>query len=111
MRVLRHAAPCSKGADLLGCKWPAHPYMPSPLRCSGCLSPTIKVNTKTRDALQALKGKHSYDELLEMFLKLVPEGDDESAFKPEFRLSLLEGVLYDGPRISHAQMRREFGLK
>ncbi len=71
---------------------------------------TIKVNTKTRDALQALKGRHSYDELLEMFLKLVPEGDDEGPFKPEFRLSLLEGLLYDGPRISHEDMKREFGL-
>ena len=72
---------------------------------------TIKLNSKTRDSLQALKGKHSYDELMEMFLKLVPEGDEEGKFKPEFRLSLLEGLLYDGPRISHADMKREFGLK
>jgi hypothetical protein len=72
---------------------------------------TIKLNTATRDALQTLKGNRSYDELLAMFLKLVPEGDDEGKFKPEFRLSLLEGLLYDGPRLSHEQMRREFGLK
>ncbi|MHB8586114.1 MAG: hypothetical protein ACYDDF_09825 [Thermoplasmatota archaeon] len=72
---------------------------------------TIKVNSVTRDALQALKGKRSYDEILGMLLKLVPEGDDEGAFKPEFRLSLLEGLLYDGPRITHEDMRREFGLK
>lgn len=72
---------------------------------------TIKVNSATRDALQALKGRRSYDEILAMLLKLVPEGDDEGAFTPEFRLSLLEGLLYDGPRISHADMRREFGLK
>ena len=71
---------------------------------------TIKVNTRTRDALQALKGSHSYDELMEMFLKLVPEGDDEGRFKAEFRLSLLQGLLYDGPRISHKDMKREFGL-
>lgn len=71
---------------------------------------TIKVSTKTRDALQALKGKHSYDDLMEMFLRLVPEGDDEGTFTPEFRLSLLEGLLYDGPRFSHDEMMREFGL-
>lgn len=71
---------------------------------------TIKVNTQTRDALQGLKGRRSYDELLSMLLKLVPEGDDEGKFKPDFRLSLLEGLLYDGPRISHEDMRREFGL-
>jgi len=72
---------------------------------------TIKVNSETRDALQVLKGKRSYDEILGMLLRLVPEGDNEGRFKPEFRLSLLEGLLYDGPRISHEDMRREFGLK
>lgn len=72
---------------------------------------TIKVNSKTRDALQALKGKRSYDEILGMLLQLVPEGDEEGRFTPEFRLSLLEGLLYDGPRISHEDMRREFGLR
>lgn len=79
----------------------------------GILVPTttIKVNTKTRDALQAMKGKHSYDEILEMFMQLVPAGDDEGAFKPEFRLSLLEGLLYDGPRLSFDQLKSEFGLK
>lgn len=71
---------------------------------------TIKVGMHTRDALQRLKGRRSYDELLSMLLRLVPEGDDEGAFKPEFRLSLLEGLLYDGPRISHDDLRREFGL-
>ena len=71
---------------------------------------TIKVNTQTRDALQALKGGRSYDDLLGMLLKLVPEGDDEGRFTDDFRLSLLEGLLYDGPRISHEDLKREFGL-
>ena len=72
---------------------------------------TIKVSTTTRDALQAMKGKHSYDELLDMLLKLVPEGDDEGKFRPEFRMSLLEGLLYDGPRISFEDLKREYGVK
>lgn len=71
---------------------------------------TIKVNTQTRDALQALKGNRSYDEILALLLKLVPEGDDEGPFTAEFRMSLLEGLLYDGPRISHQDLRREFNL-
>lgn len=71
---------------------------------------TIKLSAATRDALQELKGDRTYDELLTMFLKLVPEGDGEARFKPEFRLSLLEGLLYDGPRLTHEQMKREFGL-
>lgn len=71
---------------------------------------TIKLNTQTRDALSALKGSRSYDDILVMLLRLVPEGDDEGPFTPEFRLGLLEGLLYEGPRISHEDMRREFGL-
>jgi hypothetical protein len=72
---------------------------------------TIKVNAKTRDALQKLKGTRSYDELLGLLLRLVPEGDDEGRFTPEFRLSLLDGMLYDGPLVTHEQMKREFGLE
>lgn len=72
---------------------------------------TIKVSGETRDALQALKGDRTYDEILAMLLKLVPEGDEDGPFKPEFRRSLLDSLLYDGPRISHEDMRREFGLK
>lgn len=71
---------------------------------------TIKVNTHTRDMLQGLKGRRSYDEILSMLLRLVPEGDADGPFTPEFRLSLLEGLLYEGPRISHQDLRREFGL-
>jgi hypothetical protein len=71
---------------------------------------TIKVDTKTRDALQELKGEMSYDDVLSMLLRLVPEGDDEGRFTSEFRRSLLEGLLYEGPRISHEDLRREFNL-
>ena len=69
------------------------------------------VNTWTRDALQEMKGKQSLDEIREMFMHLVPAGDDKGAFKPEFRLSILEGLLYDGPRLSFDQLKSEFGLK
>lgn len=72
---------------------------------------TIKISTRVRNALQTLKGDRSYDELMEMLLRLVPEGDDEGKFKPEFRRSLLEGLLYTGPRLSHEQVKREFGLE
>ena len=71
---------------------------------------TIKVNSQTRDALQGLKGRQSYDEILAKLLRLVPEGDDEGKFTPDFRRSLLDGLLYDGPRISHEDLRKEFGL-
>lgn len=71
---------------------------------------TIKISAKTRDALQSLKGNHSYDELMTMLLKLVPEGDDEGRFTPDFRRSLLEGLLYRGPRLTHDQVKRELGI-
>lgn len=71
---------------------------------------TIKVDTRTRDSLQKLKGRRSYDQLLSMLLRLVPEGDEEGDFTPEFRMSLLEGLLYEGPRVTHEDLRREFGL-
>ncbi|MHB8632862.1 MAG: hypothetical protein ACYDBQ_02680 [Thermoplasmatota archaeon] len=69
---------------------------------------SIKVNTTTRDHLQSLKGRYTYDELMEMLMRLVPEGDEDGKFRPEFRLKLLEGKLYRGPYISHEAMMREF---
>lgn len=71
---------------------------------------TIKVSPGTRDALQAMKGTDSYDHLLERLLSLVPEGDDEGTFTPEFRRSLLDGLLHEGPRLTFDQMKAEFGL-
>lgn len=73
---------------------------------------TIKLDPKTRDALQAMKGKRTYDELLTLLMRLVPEGDDEGTFSPEFRFKLLEAQLdiQHGRTHSHAAMMREFGL-
>ena len=73
---------------------------------------TIKLEPKTRDALQAMKGRHTYDEVLNLLMRLVPEGDDEGKFSPEFRFKLLEAQLdiKAGRTHSHADMMREFGL-
>jgi hypothetical protein len=73
---------------------------------------TIKLDPKTRDALQAMKGKRTYDELLMLLMRLVPEGDEEGKFSPEFRFMLLEAQLdiHHGRTHSHAEMMREFGL-
>ena len=72
---------------------------------------TIKLDPKTRDALQALKGKRTYDELLTLRMQLVPEGDEEGRFSPEFRFMLLEAQLdiHHGRTRSHADVMREFG--
>jgi hypothetical protein len=71
---------------------------------------TIKVQTKTRDALAKLKGDLSYDELLEMLLRTVPEGDEEGKFTAEFRLELLEQRLNPGPYYTMEQVKAELGM-
>ena len=45
-------------------------------------------------------------------MRLVPEGDDEGKFSPEFRFKLLEAQLdiKAGRTHSHEDMMREFGL-
>ena len=71
---------------------------------------TIKVHTKTRDALAALKGDLSYDEILAMLLKTVPEGDEEGKFTAAFRLELLEQRLNPGPYYTMEQVKAELGM-
>lgn len=73
---------------------------------------TIKVDPTTRDALQALKGRHTYDEVLNLLLRLVPQGDDEGTYSPEFRYMLLESQMdiQQGRVHDHDDVMREFGL-
>jgi hypothetical protein len=73
---------------------------------------TIKLDAKTRDALQAMKGRRTYDEVLTLLMRLVPEGDDEGKFSPEFRFQLLEAQLdiQHGRTHRHDDVMREFGL-
>ena len=74
---------------------------------------SLQVDVKTLKALRALKGKRTYDEVLNMLLRLVPEGDDEGKYAPEFRLMLLEGQLdiLAGRTVPLKQVMREFGVK
>lgn len=73
---------------------------------------TIKVSTATRKGLKALKGKHTYDELFSLMMKLVPEGDDGGKFTPETRFAILEGKLdiAMGRTVPLDEVAREFGL-
>ena len=73
---------------------------------------TIQVAGKTRQALQRLKGRHTYDELFQMLLSLVPEGDEEGRYSDAFRLSLLESELElrQGRFVTLKDVEAEFGL-
>jgi hypothetical protein len=74
---------------------------------------TIKLDPNTRDELQRLKGSHTYDEVIKLFLRLIPEGDDEGRFSPEFRFQLLEAQLdlHAGRTHGHDDILREFGVR
>lgn len=75
---------------------------------------TIQVTPSTRDALEKLKSfkRESYEEVLLKLLELVPVGDDEGTFRPEFRASLLRGMLDDknGRTYSHEEVKKKLGL-
>lgn len=54
---------------------------------------TIRIKPETREKLAKLKGRETYDELLNKLLRLVPSGDDEGEYTDEFRMSLLNAKL------------------
>lgn len=73
---------------------------------------SIQVDGKTRQALHRLKGRHTYDELFQMLLSLVPQGDEEGRYSDAFRLSLLESEieLRQGRFVTLKDVEAEFGL-
>lgn len=73
---------------------------------------TIQLDSRTRDRLARLKGKDTYDELLNKLLSLVPDGDDEGQYTDEFRVGLLQAHLdvMQGRLVPHDEVRRRFGL-
>ena len=55
---------------------------------------TIQISKDTRERMAALRtNRETYDDLLKALLDLIPAGDDEGAYTPEFRASLLRGLL------------------
>lgn len=75
---------------------------------------TIQISAETRKKLSQLKryGRETYDELLNSLMALVPEGDDEGKYTPEFRASLLRS-LYDvrmGRVHSLEDVKKDLGL-
>ena len=56
---------------------------------------TIQINENTRKRLSTLKlGKReTYDDVINALLGLMPEGDGEGTYTPEFKASLLRSLL------------------
>lgn len=76
---------------------------------------TIQLESRTRRKLAGLKAhrRESYDELLNKLMQLIPEGDDEGKFTPEFRARLLQARIesIEGKSIPHAKAMRLVGLE
>lgn len=73
---------------------------------------TIQLDAGTRKRLAKLKGKATYDELLNKLLALVPEGDDEGQYTDAFRMGLLQAQLdiKEGRVVPDDVVRRRLGL-
>jgi hypothetical protein len=73
---------------------------------------TIQLKPATRKKLARLKGKDTYDALINKLLALIPEGDDEGRYTDEFRHGLLAARLetLQGKTLSQAVVRRRLGL-
>ena len=76
---------------------------------------TIQIDVATRERLAGMRsyGRETYDELLNTLLELVPSGDDEGKYTPEFRASLMRGMsdIRNGRTHSAGDVRKILGLK
>ena len=76
---------------------------------------TIQIDTATRERLAGMRsyGRETYDEILNTLMELVPSGDDEGKYTPEFRASLLRGLtdIRNGRAHSTEDVRKILGLK
>lgn len=75
---------------------------------------TIQINKITREKLNNLKPyrKATYDEIIEALIDLIPDGDDEGKYTPEFKASLLRGLLdiKHGRIHSHGEIKKLVGV-
>ncbi len=75
---------------------------------------TIQLRPQTRDRLASLKlrGRETYDEVLNKLLALIPDGDEEGVFTQAFRVGLLEARLdiRQGRLLDHEEVKRRLSV-
>ncbi len=74
---------------------------------------TIQISKETRERMTKLRvGRETYDNLLNALLDLIPSEDDEGEYTPEFRASLLRGLLNfrHGRTYSLSQVKGALGI-
>ncbi|MFH1106490.1 MAG: hypothetical protein V1787_01195 [Candidatus Micrarchaeota archaeon] len=76
---------------------------------------SIQIQPKTRKRLAGFKGfrRESYDEVLNLLMDLIPEGDEEGKYTAEFKSGILRGMLdiRQGRTYSNEEVHRLLGLK
>lgn len=75
---------------------------------------TVQLSSETRHRLSQLKQspRETYDELLNKLLDLVPNGDEEGAYRAAFRVGLLNARLdlRAGRTVAHDELKRRLNL-
>ena len=72
------------------------------------MSQSIEVSSETKHELDQLISDENYDALISKLLKLLPTGDDEGEYTPEFRAELLNAKLeaINGELIDHEEVQK-----
>lgn len=74
---------------------------------------TIQINAETRERLAKLKtNRETYDDVIMALVSLVPEGDSEGKYTPEFKASLLRSMLdvKRGKTYSLEEVEKQLGV-
>lgn len=76
------------------------------------MTESIEISDKTKSELDRLISNDDYDNIILKLLKLIPAGDDEGEYTPEFRLELLNSKLelIDGDLIDHEKVKEKLGI-
>ena len=75
---------------------------------------TIQISKVTREKLNKLKPykRATYDEIIDLLIDLIPEGDEEGKYTEEFRASLLKGLLdiKSGRTYATSEVKKQLGI-
>lgn len=75
------------------------------------MSESIEISIATKKELDQLISNENYDQVISKLLKLIPVGDEEGDYTPEFRLELLNSKLdaNEGQLIDHEDVKEILG--
>ncbi|MHA1910314.1 MAG: hypothetical protein ACTSYA_01350 [Candidatus Kariarchaeaceae archaeon] len=76
------------------------------------MNASIEISEKIKNELDQIKSNENYDQIITKLLKLIPIGDDEGEYTPEFRLELLNAKLeaVEGETIDHQNVIEALGF-